>query len=224
MNGIMVHAPVTYPKRIIDVGCVTGVVTCYLGERFPDALVWGIDTSPVPTIHDKPSNVTFIQGDFQTLASADGRFAKGSTDLVFNRLLVFGITDWKRYVETLVNTLRPGGYLEFQELDSRWYIEGQEVGGDWEWRKAYYAALQAKGLDPHCARKVEGWMRDAGIETVQVKKFPWPITKAQRDTYQLILPGILAWQGHGEKKIEAMLGEAARTMDVEGLYGTFCVR
>ena len=95
MNGVTVHAPVTNTKQVVDVGCGTGVVTCYLGERYPDALVWGIDLSPIPAIHHrKPNNVTFVQGDFLTLAAGDGRLAKGSTDLIFNRLLILGMTDW----------------------------------------------------------------------------------------------------------------------------------
>ena len=94
LNGITVHAPLTNPKQIVDVGCGSGIFTCSLVECFPDALVWGIDLSPVPAMHhQKPKNVTFVQGRFLTLAEGDGRFAKISTDLVFNRLLIFGMTD-----------------------------------------------------------------------------------------------------------------------------------
>ena len=93
MNGITLHAPSINPKQIIDVGCGTEVVTCYLGERFPDAQVLEVDIFPVPQLHDKPHNVTFVQGDIQSLAERDARFAPGSTDLVFNRLLVCGMTD-----------------------------------------------------------------------------------------------------------------------------------
>lgn len=223
MYGTFVHAPVINPKQIIDVGCGTGVVTCYLGERFPNAQVWGIDISPVPTYHDKPNKVTFVQGGFQTLASTDVRFAQGSTDLVFSRLLICGMIGWKTYVETSVSTLKPGGYLDIQEIESRWYIEEEEVGQGWGWWKAYYAALQANRLDPDCAEKIEGWMRDAGMKTVQVKKFSWPFTKEQKYAYQRMLPRILAGQGHSEEKVEAMVGEVMRTVNVEGLYKKFWV-
>lgn len=223
MNGTIVHAPVINPMQILDVGCGTGVVTCYLGERFPDALVWGIDISPVPTIHDKPNNVTFVQGDFRTLASTDNRFARGSADLVFNRLLICGITDWKGYIETSVNMLKPGGYLEVQEVAWRWYTEGVDVGRNWEWLKAYYAELQAKGLDPYCVGKMEGWMRDAGLESIQTKHFPWPLNNELRRIYEQILPIVLTGQGYNEGKIEAMIEEAVRTTDPERLYKYFCV-
>lgn len=66
-------------------------------------------------------------------------------------------------------------------------------------------------------------MRDAGMEAIQVKHFPWPITKQQRDMYQQILPKVLAGQGYTREKIEAMVKAAARITDVEGLYKEFCV-
>lgn len=224
MNGVTVHAPVTSPKQIVDVGCGTGVVTCCLGERFPDALVWGIDLSPVPVMHhQKPNNVTFVRGDFLTLVAGDGRFAKGSTDLIFSRLLVFGMTDWQRYIETAASMLKPGGYMEVQEVERKWYSEGQVISEDCEWMKAYFAALQSKGLDPYCAEKLDGWMRDAGLEAVQVKRFAWPFTKQQRDMYQWLLPKILAGQGHSEEKIKMLTEQAAKTTDVQGMYKMFRV-
>ena len=223
MNGVTVHAPVTNPKQIVDVGCGTGVITCYLGERFPDAQVWGIDISPVPAMREKPTNVTFVQGDFHTLASTDGRFAPGSADLVFNRLLICGMTDWKRYIETAARMLRLGGYLEVQEVEWRWYREGEVIGEDWDWRKAYYAALEAKGLDEYCVGRMEGLMRDADVEGVQVKCFPWPFTKEQKEMYRRLLPNVLAGQGHSEEEIGVVVEEASRVMDWKGMYKKFCV-
>lgn len=127
MNGTIIHTSVRNPKQIVDVGCGTGIITCYLGERLPDALVSSIDISPVPAIHDKPDNVTFVQGDFRTLASTDGYFAQGSTDLVFNRLLICGMTDWNGYIETSVNTLR----LEATWKSKNWHKAG--ILGEKKW-------------------------------------------------------------------------------------------
>ena len=226
MRGVSVHAPLINPKQIVDVGCGTGVITCYLGERFPDAIVLGIDIHPVvpPTLREKPDNVSFVQGDFFSLASKDDRFARASTDLVFNRLLVCGMTDWKRYVETAVGMLRPGGWLEVQEVEDRWYVGAEEVvGQEWDWLKAYYAALQAKKLDPYCARKLESWMRDAGMATVEVQRFPWPFAQDQRHMYQRLLPRVLDGQGHSDERIQARVAESWSTTDLEGLYKNFRV-
>lgn len=144
MNRTILHAPVISPKQIVDVGCGTGVVTCYLGERFPGAHVWDIDTSPLSTIHQKPNSVSSVQGDFQTLALTDGRLAQAFTDLVFSRVLICGIIDYERYIETAVSMHEPRGYLEVQETERCWHVGGEEVGRDWEWRKACYDAPQSE--------------------------------------------------------------------------------
>lgn len=143
-NATIVHGLLINPKQILNVGCGTGVVTCYLGERFPDALVWGLKISPVPTIHDEPRNVTFAQGNCRTLASTDDRFAQGPPGLIFNRLLICGMTGWKGCIESSAKRPSPGGYLEVEEVVWCWYIEGLEVSRDKEWLKAFCAALQAK--------------------------------------------------------------------------------
>ena len=57
------HAPLQKPKRILDIGAGTGILTVKLGREFPDAEVIGVDISPVPNRHKKPDNVTFVQGN-----------------------------------------------------------------------------------------------------------------------------------------------------------------
>ena len=174
-------------------------------------------------MREKPNNVSFVQGDFFSLASRDVRFARGSTDLVFNRLLICGMTEWKRYVGTAVSMLKPGGYLEVQEVEHCWYVGAEMVSQDWDWLKYYYAAQESKKLDPHCAHKLEYWMRDVGMMTVEVKRFQWPFTENQRHMYQSLVPRVLDGQGHSDERIQAILAEALRSTDVEGLYKHFRV-
>lgn len=90
MHGKVIGAPLYNPRRILDVGCGTGIVSCYLGRTFPEAEVYGIDLSPVPVIHTKPANVFFSHGIMPDLAYSqdDPRFAHDSFDFVFSRLLL----------------------------------------------------------------------------------------------------------------------------------------
>ena len=113
--------------------------------------------------------------------------------------------------------------MEVQEVEPNWYMEGEVVSEGWEWMKAYYAALQAKGLDPYCADTLDGWMRDAGLEAVQVKRFAWPFTKQQRDMYQWLLPKILAGRDYSEERITSLTEEAAKTTDMQGMSKMFRV-
>ena len=93
---------------------------------------------------------------------------------------------------------------------------------DREWRKAYYAALQAKRLDPYCAEKLDGWMRDAGLR-LQVKKCAWPFTKQQIINVPVIVAEDPSWAEPWEGKTKTLMEEAARTTNVQGMYKIFRV-
>ena len=118
MSNQPFHAPLKNPKRILDIGCGTGVMTVALAKAYPEAEVIGLDLSPVPDRHEKPANVTYIQGDVRELAKGGNeRIARRTFDYVFHRLLVLSMTEWPSYVSIVDSLLRPGGYAEMQELD-----------------------------------------------------------------------------------------------------------
>lgn len=65
------------PRRVVDLGCGTGALTASLAERWPDAEVVGLDSSP--EMLDKASahtathaNLSFTRGDIAEWAPADG--------------------------------------------------------------------------------------------------------------------------------------------------------
>lgn len=113
MNNKVIHAPldVSSVRKMMDIGCGTGIVTNEIATAFPRAEVYGLDLSPVPNVREKLPNIEYVQGNVMELSDSktrDPRFENGSFDLIFSRLLIAGMTDWKSYVERCVALTKPG--------------------------------------------------------------------------------------------------------------------
>ena len=132
------------------------MVSCHLGCTFPNAEVIGVDLSPVPVDVAKPENVTFCLGIMPELAYSedDERFRAQSFDFVFSRLLVGGMNKWQEYVNATARLLAPGGFVEFQDIDTRFYEDGNLCDEDWDWQLFLTESVR-RGLDPQCASHME---------------------------------------------------------------------
>ncbi|KAL8896445.1 MAG: hypothetical protein Q9207_007702 [Kuettlingeria erythrocarpa] len=219
MDNRVIHAPIHMPSQIIDVGCGTGIVTRHLGDAYPYARVYGVDLSPVPvSTGGSLANVEYILGDVRQLLTSDARLAPGSTDFIFSRLLVMGMTDWAGYVRDMVSLLRPGGWVEMQDFSLEWYLHGSRCSQDWEWLNALFLAAQQEGRDLRAGPNIQAHMRQAGLQDVSMREYrlpigPWldkPETKrigehAAREhtkVYYHVIPKMLHGLGYPKEKIE----------------------
>ena len=242
MKGQIIHAPLQQPSKILEVGSGTGIVTRQLGRDFPNATVYGVDISPVPPSSATPGNVSYIQGDIKKLVGSDERLEEGSTDYIFERLLVCGMTDWPAYVQQLARLLRPGGYLECHEMLYAWYKDGRVISDDWKWMKAMHRGGAQLGLDIHVATNVKKYMEDAGLIDVKVAKYevpygPWmakerPETKRTGEEQakmgplisQSILPGVTRKLGISDDEMTGLKEECRQSLVLEdGKYWPFYV-
>lgn len=98
-------------KRALDVGCGTGIVTHELAQMLPEAIVTGIDLTPVPAVREKLRNIEYLNGDFLAMsnpANPEAPFEGPNFDYIFSRLLVMGIGNWPEYVQRCVSLVKPG--------------------------------------------------------------------------------------------------------------------
>ena len=161
MNDRPFHAPILHPKKILDIGCGTGSMTNILATRFPDAQVIGVDIAPVPEgRHGKRDNIVYVQGDVQGLIGRETIFALGSFDYVFQRLLVFGLTDWPEYIALITALLKPSGWLEVQEATMQIHSgEDEPISDTWWHYPQLRADALALGLDIEIGSKLYGIVR-----------------------------------------------------------------
>ena len=176
MHGHVFHSPLINPHRILDVGCGTGVVSCVFGQTFPSAHVYGVDHSLVPAVSAQPKNVSFIQGVMpQMVYFGDSEiFAEESFDLVFSRLVTAGMVNWQAYMNTALKLVKPGGYVEAQELAMGWLVGEVPCDQNWEWASIFKAEARNQGMDMESGKNMRDYMRNAGLEVVEIKTYKWP--------------------------------------------------
>ncbi|CZT21699.1 uncharacterized protein RCC_07564 [Ramularia collo-cygni] len=166
MNNKPIHAPLSSPKKILDIGCGTGAMTVILAKQFPQAQVIGIDIAPVPADRhgQTPSNVTYIQGDIrQLINSQDPNFQAASFDFIFERLLILALTDWPGHISAISSLLKPNGWLECQEFE--WTIYAASGERPMESMEAYAAVVadsEKIGLNVNIGRELPEIFRSGG--------------------------------------------------------------
>ncbi|KAI4217884.1 MAG: hypothetical protein L6R36_009229 [Xanthoria steineri] len=221
-----IHAPLENPQQLVDIGCGTGHLTRQLAEKYPTAHVYGIDLSPVRT--PTSQNMGFILGDVRKLIGSDPRLAYESADFVFSRLLFMGMTDWPEYVRDTVSLVRPGGWVEMQDLIFELYLHGSPCSDEWGWMKAIKSAAQQKGMDLQCGKNIARYMEEAGLEDIVVKEYRLPcgtwLAEQKPETRRIgestgreygrivyyMLPKMLQGKGYTEEQLDVFRESALR--------------
>jgi trans-aconitate 2-methyltransferase len=98
------------PRSIYDLGCGPGNVTRMLTQRWPDAAVTGVDSSPdmLTRAEQEAPGVAFQQADIAEWS------APKPADLLFSNATLHWLDDHKRLLPRLVAQISPGGALAVQ--------------------------------------------------------------------------------------------------------------
>ena len=198
MNDHVLHAPVKDGpgKRMLDVGCGTGIITDLIAERYPNAQVFGVDLSKVPKLRPHEQNVRFLRGNVTaqkpTAWEVDDGGEKlsqeaGCFDYIFSRLLILGMHDWPEYIRAEFDLVRPGGWVEVHDLDWDWFDRNDNViSKDWGWLHTLIDTLEKeKRFNLHCGSGAQKWMKEAGFIDVQVFEYRWPFGGQSEPTIEM---------------------------------------
>jgi len=160
------------PNRILDLGTGTGIWAIQMGDAYPSATIVGNDLSPVqPNV--VPPNVTFEIDDIE----AEWCFSR-PFDYIHSRYLAGAITDWPRLIKQAFKYTKPGGWVEFQDFDMRFYSsDGTFIPGcaTDEWAKEIVLGLKIMDFEPEPGPKLEKWVTDAGFQNVNHQCLPIPV-------------------------------------------------
>jgi trans-aconitate 2-methyltransferase len=108
-RDLIARIPLRAPRRILDLGCGSGLSTLELRRAFPDAEIVGVDVSPdmLSAAAKRLPEASFVQGDAATFESA-------GFDLVFANAVLHWVPNHLGAIRRLARALPEGGVLAFQ--------------------------------------------------------------------------------------------------------------
>ncbi|MCC0037925.1 MAG: methyltransferase domain-containing protein [Brucellaceae bacterium] len=169
-------------KQVLDLGCGTGGITCYLAETHSTAKATGFDVE-VPVIEAAKERAAkrglqdrteFIHGPPGSLP-----FGAGAFDVVFSKDAIVHVPDKQGLFAEVLRVLRPGGVF----AASDWMI-GHD-GAPSAQMKAY---LEAEGLSFNMASpaRYRQMLQDAGFDAVSSDdRNPWYAQTARDELAKL---------------------------------------
>ncbi|KAK1715242.1 methyltransferase [Colletotrichum lupini] len=148
-----------------------------MGDEYPEAEVTGIDLSPIQPPY-VPANVAFIVDD----AEAEWLHPENSLDYVHVRNMGAAIKDWEKLLAQAFRALKPGGWIELQEMKWNFNCDDDTMSPDYaltKMMKLVWEGLGKFGIEADVADVNPKRIDDAGfINLVQdVQKVPvgeWP--------------------------------------------------
>ncbi|KAI7903928.1 S-adenosyl-L-methionine-dependent methyltransferase [Cokeromyces recurvatus] len=105
------------PPRVLDLACGNGTWILEMATEFPDSQFYGVDLSATYPTTIKPINTHFSQYDIiqpNGLPYPDNYF-----DYIHMRqvYICFSTDDWVTIMKEIKRLLKPGGYVEFRDMD-----------------------------------------------------------------------------------------------------------
>ncbi len=105
-------------SRILDVGCGIGGSSRILAKYY-GFNVTGITISPAQVKRARELTPSELNCNFQVMDALDLKFEDGSFDAVWSVEAGAHMNNKKRFVDEMLRTLRPGGYLALADWNSR---------------------------------------------------------------------------------------------------------
>ncbi|TDZ19170.1 Secondary metabolism regulator LAE1 [Colletotrichum orbiculare MAFF 240422] len=168
-------------KRVLDVGTGTGLWAIDYGELHENAEVIGVDLSPPPA--EVPPNVRFDVDDIDEPWTYSQPF-----DYIHSRMMTSSIASWPDYLQNCYNNLKPGAYLELQEVDFSLGLQSDDdsLKADSALYKSMdflSEALERFGRPFQDIPALVNIMTDIGFVDVVITKFKWPINTWPKDQH-----------------------------------------
>lgn len=107
---LLARVPLDAPAVVYDLGCGTGTMTTIMAERWPGALVTGIDNSSdmLERAVGAAPNTRWLRQDIASWVPA------AAADLIYSNAALHWLPDHEQLMRRLIGHLAPGGALAVQ--------------------------------------------------------------------------------------------------------------
>jgi trans-aconitate 2-methyltransferase len=142
-GDLLGRVPLERPRRVVDMGCGPGNSTQLLVERFPDAEVVGLDSSPNMLIEARQRlpKLRFEAADARSWVPESG------SDLVFANAIYQWVPEHIPVLQNVLDGLGEGGVLAVQMPDNIGEASHRlmrEIAADGPWAETLKGAARAK--------------------------------------------------------------------------------
>ncbi|KAG8408834.1 hypothetical protein J3458_019849 [Metarhizium acridum] len=165
------------PQEVLDLGTGTGIWAIEMGDQFPSAHILGIDLSPIQPDW-LPPNVRFMVDDMES----PWLHPRNHFDYIHSRHTVMAIKQWDRLYRRAFEHVKPGGWMEMQEIHHRPRSAGVDGTVPPDHPVAKFWTLVTEGLaalgvdlDISSGGVLAGKMQEAGFTNVTERVFHVPI-------------------------------------------------
>jgi trans-aconitate 2-methyltransferase len=150
------HIPLTRCDRAYDLGCGAGNVTQLIRERWPEAKITGLDSSPEMLARGRAEfpAIEWVERDIGNWKASE------SADLIFSNAALHWVPNHEELLPSLLQQLRSGGFLAVQmphHDDSPGHLLILETARDPRW-SARLVPL-ASQIRVHSAEEYWRWLR-----------------------------------------------------------------
>lgn len=146
-RDLLAEVPLPDAAFVVDLGCGPGNSTEILAQRFPDAEVLGLDTSPamLEAARARLPGVTFDLADASTFTLPK------PADLIYANAVLQWVPDHATLLPRLMSLLAPGGVLAVQmpdNLEEPSHVAMRETAMSGPWADTLHAATRARTVLP----------------------------------------------------------------------------
>jgi len=169
LKGMLSLAPVKEDVQdVLDIATGTGIWAIEFANQHPSARITGTDLSSIQP-EFVPANCSFVIDDAE-----DPWIYSHPFDYIHGRLLATCFKNFPGVVCQAFDALRPGGYLELQDIIPTVCYDNSWDGTDYKkWIELCVEGGNALGMDWEKASRYKRYMEEAGFVDVTEVQFAW---------------------------------------------------